>query len=117
MNASFLYLCGSLAFALPFLAIAVLLAHYCLRRAAWKRRSRKGRKSLGFCPSSVALGIAFLCMPVFYRPSIAFIVEARLQEAVEADDQGDPETPEKHLRRQFRRIRRGERVETLVLRL
>jgi hypothetical protein len=48
---------------------------------------------------------------------VDFAIEARLQEEVEEDDQGDPETPEKHFNGQLRRIRRSEPVETLELRL
>jgi len=101
----------------PFLAIVVILIHYCLRRAAWKRRKRNGRRTLGFCPSSVALASAFLFMPAFYRPSVSFEIEARQREDVEEDDEGDPETPAKHLHRQLKRIRRGEPIDRLVLRL
>jgi len=46
-----------------------------------------------------------------------FAIEATLREDAEEDDQGDPESPVKLFSRQLRRIRRGARVETLVLRL
>jgi hypothetical protein len=111
------YFVCSLLFASPFLAIVAILAHYQLRRALWKRRKRKGKRVLGFCPSSFALGAVFQFMSVFYRPSVALAIEAKLREDVDEDDQGDPEAPESHFSRQLRRIRRGERVETLVLRL
>ena len=101
----------------PFLAIALLLIHYCVRRTAWRRQKRLRRKLTGFCPSSAALGLAFLMMPVVYRPSVAHAIEARLKQDVEEDDQGDPETPAKHLHRQLRRIRHGERIDHLVLRV
>jgi hypothetical protein len=42
---------------------------------------------------------------------------AREKADVEEDDEGDPETPAKQLSRQLKRIRRGEVVERLVLRL
>jgi hypothetical protein len=44
-------------------------------------------------------------------------IEARQKEDVEEDDDGDPETPEKELSRQLRKIRRGEAVEVLKLRV
>lgn len=72
---------------------------------------------MGFCPSSAALGAVFLLITTFYRPRMEHAIEARLQEEVEEDDEGDPEAPEKGLSRQLRRIRRGEPVETLKLRL
>ena len=116
MSAGIFDLC-SMSLASPFLAILAIHFYYQLRRCAWKRKKRKGMKNLGFCPSSIALGSVFLLMPVFYRPSVAYVIQARLQQDVEEDDQGDPEAPEKHLGRQLRRIRRGDRVETLVLKL
>jgi hypothetical protein len=54
---------------------------------------------------------------VFHRPSVQNTVEARMQQEVEENDNGDPETLTKQLDRQLRRIRRGEPVENLVLRI
>jgi hypothetical protein len=42
--------------------------------------------------------------------------QIRQQEDIDEDYNGDPETPLKHLLSQLRRIRRGEKVETLFLR-
>jgi hypothetical protein len=108
---------GWLASSAPFLAIVVILIHYQLRRAAWRRNQRLGRKITGFCPSSSALGIAFLFMGVFHRPSVQNTVEVRLQQEADEDDSGDPETLAKQLGRQLRRIRRGEPVDNLILRI
>jgi hypothetical protein len=114
-----IYFFCSLLFASPFLAMVGILVHYQLRRSAWKRKKRKGKKNLGFYPSAAALGAVFAFMPVFYRPSVDFLVKARIvqEEKVDEDDQGDPETPERSLSRQLRRIRRGEPVEELEWRL
>jgi hypothetical protein len=117
MGASVFYFCAMLLSASPFLAIVGILAYSQIRRSAWKRNRRKGRRALGFCPSSAALGAAFLLFTTFYRPRMEFAIEASEQEEVEEDDQGDPETPEKLFNRQLRRIRRGEPVERLELRL
>ena len=117
MNLDVLTVVGSLASSAPFLAILAILIHYQVRRAAWRRNQRKGRKNSGFCPSSSALGIALLAMGVFHRPSVQNTVEARLQQEAEEDDSGGPDTLPKQLSRQLRRIRRGERVERLVLRI
>jgi len=116
MSAGVYFFC-SLLFASPFLSIVAILAHYQLRRSAWKRKKRTGMRILGFCPSSAALGATFLFLSVFYRPSLDFAIEASLHEEIEEDDQGDPETPEGLLSRQLRRIRRGEKVETLMCRM
>src|SRR5450631_4086083 len=112
-----LYLCGSLALASPLLVIVAILVHYYLRRALFRRNQRLGRKNRGFCPSSFALGTALQLLPMFYRPSIDFAIKARAVEVIEEDDEGTPEKPVKHLHRQLRRIRRGDPVDTLEVKL
>jgi hypothetical protein len=117
MNAEFFSSLWMMAASVPYLAIVLLLIHYCVRRARFRRQNRQRRKLTGFCPSSAALGLAFLFLSAFSRPSIAHVIEARLKQDVEEDDQGDPDSPVKYLHRQLRRIRRGERIDQLVLRL
>ena len=108
---------GFIAGGAPFWAIAAILVHYQLRRATWRRNRRQGKKIGGFCPSSAALGVALLFLGVFYRPSVANVVEVKLDQEADEDDRGDPETLAKQLNRQLKRIRRGETVDTLVLRI
>jgi hypothetical protein len=115
MNQNFAYAIGAFAGSIPYLAIVFILGHYFVRRANYRRRAR--RSIPGFYPSSAALGMVFLLTQMYYRPSIQHAVEARLVIDVEEDDQGDPETPAKQMDRQLKRIRRGEQVESLVLRL
>lgn len=119
MRGDFLYLCCLLVGASPFLAIAAILLHYFLRRMVWKIRRRRGDKCLGFCPSAAALGMALLFMQVFIRPTLQHVLEEKQeeQEDVDEDDQGDPESRKKHLNRQLQRIRRGEPISDLILRL
>ena len=108
--------------ALGIFTIVFILLHYNLRRARWRRRKRQGKRSVGFCPSSAALGMALQFMQVYHRPSMVHVLEARqdAREEADEDDNGDPETPaarRRHFHRQLRRIRRGEPVERLELRL
>ena len=117
MNNSILDVLGALALMAPCLAILAILVHYFLQRAVVRRKRRRGVAISGFCPSSFALGAALQLMPMFYRPSFEFTIEARQREDVEEDDEGDPESPLKHLHRQLRRIRRGEPIDTLVIRI
>jgi hypothetical protein len=56
-------------------------------------------------------------MQVFHRPSVAHALEMKQDEDADEDDEGDPENLKKQLSRQYKRIRRGEPVEKLVLRL
>jgi len=116
MSAGVYFFCSLLS-ASPFVAIVAILVHYQVRRTLWKRGKRNGTRGLGFCPPSAALGAAFLLLTTFYRPRIEFAIEASVREEVKEDDQGDPEDPEKLFSRQLRRIRRGEPVERLELRL
>jgi hypothetical protein len=110
-------MCSYIASGLPFLAIAVLFVHYALRRAEWQRKRRRGEKNPGFCPSSAALGMMLLFMQVFARPSLQHVLEEKQEEDKDEDDEGDPESPEKRVDRQLKRIRRGEKIDDLVLRL
>jgi len=106
-----------LSFAAPFLFVVLILVYYSLRRAVWKRTKRRGGRKPGFCPSSVALGLALQFIQIFHRPSMAYVVEARLDDSAEDEDEGDPDLIHKQLRNQLRRIRLGLPVDTLVLRL
>ena len=101
----------------PFLVIAVLFLVYLVRRAIWKRKKRRGETCSAFCPPSFALGTLMLFAQMFYRPIVSHVVETRQEADVEEDDQGDPDTEAKQLSRQLKRIRRGEDVGDLVLRL
>jgi hypothetical protein len=101
---------------IPFLAIAAILVHFLFRRAVWKRNRRLGKKNVGYYPSAVGLGAALLFMQIFYRPSSAHAIEARLRVDAEEDDEGEPETPALHMSSQLKRIRRGKPVERLIYR-
>lgn len=108
---------GTVALYAPFLGIAAILGFSRLRRST-KDRGARNRRSLHLLSGSlVSLGLAFQQLQLFYRPSMAYVLEAKQGEDADEDDAAEPETPLAHFHRQLRRIRRGERVETLVLRL
>jgi hypothetical protein len=111
---SSLYNACCFAFVLPYLTIAAVLLHNSLRCARWKKRRRRDR---AFCSSSAALGTILLFAQIFYRPSVSHVVEAQQHVDVDEEDSGDPESKARQLSRQLKRIRRGEPVEHLVLRL
>jgi hypothetical protein len=116
MSTNSFYLC-SIAASLPYIAIAVELVHYFLRRARWKFDKRRGKKNRGYCPSTAALGMMLLFMQVFVRPTLQHVLEEKQDDEVEEDDQGDPEGKMKQLSPQLNRIRRGEQAGDLVFRL
>jgi hypothetical protein len=117
MSANMFYCCGLVAIGLPFLAIAVVLLHYALRRTVRRRKQRRKEKTVASFPSSASLGAAFLFLQTFIRPSLQNIVEIRQEECGGEDDSGGPESPEKNLHRQLKHIRRGEIVSDLILRM
>jgi hypothetical protein len=117
MNIDSLYAWSIDALYIPSLVIALILAHYWMRRVLWRRRKRSRRGRLGFYPSAFALGIAFQFIHVFHRPSMAYVLEVKRDEEADEDDEGDPETVQKQLSRQLKRIRRGEPIDRLVLRI
>jgi hypothetical protein len=102
----------SLFMAAPFAAMVAILIVYNLQRIRWLRTTRVGRL-FGVQTSAVGLGMAFLFLQSFWQPSLAPVIEIRQQADAEEDDEVEPDTVAK----QLRRIRRGEPVERLVLRL
>jgi hypothetical protein len=79
-----------------------------------KRRGRSGKRRRGFYPTTFALGIAFQQIQLFVAPSTEYTIAEKLREEAENDDDGGPDNSAKHLDRQLRRIRRGERIEVLT---
>jgi hypothetical protein len=103
--------------ATPYAAVVILLGIFYLKRARWKRRRRAGRKDAGFYPSASSLGNAMHSLQIFTRPTIAYVLEEKYDEDAEDDGDGGPDDPTRHLKRQLKRIRRGETVDTLTVRL
>jgi hypothetical protein len=68
------------------------------------------------------MGATLEFLQVFYRPSMAYVQEAKHEadENADQDDNGDPNSPQarlRHFHRQLRRIRHGKPVDTLQWRL
>jgi hypothetical protein len=103
--------------ATPYVAVVVLLGAFYLRRAWWRRRRRTKPEHAGFCPSASSLGNAFHSLQIFTRPTVAYVLEEKYDEDMEDDGDGGPDDPTRHLDRQLKRIRRGERVDTLTTRI
>jgi hypothetical protein len=103
------------------LAVAVFFAYFCFSRVLQRRRQRMGRRGSRLSGYGVALGLAFMqLVRVFYQPDLGYVLEAKMDEDADQDDSGDPDTPEgrlKHFHRQLRRIRRGEPIDRLELRM
>jgi hypothetical protein len=108
---------AALAMGSPFLAILLILAYYYLFCVPWRRKRNPRRRRHGF--STAGLGTVVLGLTLLYRPRLLYAIEAQQRQVEDADedDDGDPDSPKKHLMRQLRRIRRGEQVDVLSLRL
>ncbi|HZD51065.1 MAG TPA: hypothetical protein VE178_20160, partial [Silvibacterium sp.] len=100
-------------FALQGLPIVLAFFAFIYERAGWKCRKRLGKRR-GFYPTTFALGIAFQQIQLFVAPSMDHTIAEKLKEEAEEDDEGGPDNPARHLDRQLKRIRRGERIDTLT---
>ena len=106
------------AIALLLVGFSVLLSS--LKQLIWRdKRHSKGSSGIRFSARNVALGLAFLPFAILYQPSLAETAKAeiRQQEDADEDENGDPESPIKHLLRQLRRIRQGEKLDVLSIRV
>jgi hypothetical protein len=103
------------------LAVAVVFGYFCFARVLPRRRQQAGWRRSQLSGYGLALGLAFMqLVRTFYQPDLGYLIEVKQDEDADEDDSGDPETPEgrlRHFRRQLRRIRRGEAIDRLVLRM
>lgn len=117
MGSSIVYACGMVAAISPFLAILAILCWHSARSLVWSRNRPRSRRALGLWSSALVLGTALQFLQLIYQPSVNHVVEAQYDDQADEDDSGDPETVAKQLNRQLKRIRRGERIDKIVLRL
>jgi len=107
-----------LAGVLVLVPLVVALIFFTLSRIGlWKRNRRTGLQSriYSLC---IAAGMAFLqFVQTFCQPSAGYVLAAIEDDDADEDDNGDPDSPQKHLHRQLRRIRRGQHVDRLQVRL
>ena len=101
--------------AMTLVGIAVFLLR--LKMLIWKPKGSRRRSHFRILAANAALGMAFLPFAAIYRPRIIEVAKAQIrqQEDADEDNNGDPDTPVRHLLRQLRRIRRGEEVDRLIL--
>jgi len=101
--------------------LLVIFGYFCFTRVLLRRRQRTGRRRSRLSGYGFALGLAFMqLIRTFYQPDLAYILEVKQDQDADEDDSGDPETPEgrlMHFHRQLRRIRRGEPIDRLELRI
>jgi hypothetical protein len=84
-------------------------------RARRKASSTSKRRRFRF--TGVAVGNALQILHVYVDPRVRHVIVQRLDEQAEDDGEDDGPDPGKHLERQLRRIRRGEQIDRLTIRM
>ena len=103
-----------LAYAISLLAFfALFVLIFFFQRLRCRIRKFLGRAHIGFYPTAASVGNALQALQIFAEPNVQKILEEKLDEAAEDDDEAGPDDPTAHLNRQLRKIRRGEPVDDL----
>ena len=93
-----------------YLFTALIALAFFLQRYRWRRRRRLGKSNWGFYPSSAGMGNALQQLSTLAQPQVEHVLEEKLAEKADEDDEGGPLDPVQHLGRQCGRIRRGEKL-------
>lgn len=65
---------------------------------------------------ALSLGMALQNLEGLIRP-VEYLLQEKYEQDADEDDQGDPDSPKAQINRQLKRIRRGELVDRLILKL
>jgi hypothetical protein len=87
----------------------------CVQRALWRWRKKAGKSKVGFYPSGALIGNALQALQAIAEPQVQHVIEERLDEPTDEDDETGSKDPTAHLLRQARRIRKGEEVRLTAL--
>jgi hypothetical protein len=98
---------------LGLLFLAVIGMFY-VRRAWWGWKTRAQKRTRGRYRGGAALGNALQTLQIFVHPHVEHVIEERLKEPADEDDEGEPKDPKAHLLRQVKKIRNGEDVDRLT---
>jgi hypothetical protein len=94
-----------------FLIFFVLCACvFFFQRTRWKYRKRRGKRNCGFYPTAASAGNALHALQIFAQPEVRYVLQEKLAEDEEQDDEGGSDDPYAWLERQLKQIRRGEPV-------
>jgi len=84
----------------------------CLQRVRWQWGNRREKES-GRYRGGAALGNALQAIQAFAQPHVKHVIEQRVDEAAEEEDEASQDS-EAHWLRQAKRIRNGEEVDRLT---
>ena len=103
--------------AAPLLGAPVFLLMFYFKRASSSSKKPTRRKRLGYSSLTFSIGLALQNLECLANHNAQHVIMARLEEDADDDGQGDPDDPAAQLNRQLRRIRGGEALDRLILRL
>ena len=83
------------------------------RTLCWGKR-KAGKSKVGFYPTGASMGNALQVLQAFVNPEVLHVIEEKLEEPADEEEEGGPDDPTAHLMRQARRIRNGEDVDPLT---
>ncbi|HEY8998334.1 MAG TPA: hypothetical protein VIM60_10565 [Edaphobacter sp.] len=89
--------------------VCVFSIVFACQRMRWRRTRR------GFRPSGAMLGNALQQLQTIAEPLAQHVIEEKEDEDADDEEAGGPDDPVRHLHRQARKIRRGERLENLTV--
>jgi hypothetical protein len=101
----------------PMAGIAAFLAIFYLKRAGFRQNKRSRNRHAGFSSFTFSMGMALQNLEMLVNHKVQHVIEERFDQDADEDDQGDPDSPKAQINRQLKRIRRGELVDRLILRL
>jgi hypothetical protein len=91
---------------------------FVFQRLRWRHRKQRGKKNLGFYPSSTSLGNALHELQSIAEPLVKYVVVETIDEDDQDEqDSADQNNSQRHLLKQAARIRRGEHLERLTARV
>jgi hypothetical protein len=85
-----------------------------VQRTCWRRNRKRGKKNFGFYPSGAVIGNALQALQAIVEPRAQHVIEEKLDEPADKDDEAGPKDPTAHLMRQARRIRSGTLIDRLT---
>lgn len=96
--------------------LVLFVAAFYLLRLLARLRSLRGHR-VGFFPSYTSMGNALQQLQAMAEPEVQHILQEKQRQEADEDDEGDPDDPAAHLEKQLRRIRNGEEIDRLTIRL
>jgi hypothetical protein len=94
------------------LVILTLCFVFVLRRFVWRCR----RNKRGFYPTYASAGNALQSLQTMVQPRVEYVLSEKFDDESDDDDEGDDnEKVAKPFRRQLRKIRLGESIQTLTV--